>query len=255
MEFYIGRKPRSNGRGSYLGGAAVPVLVAICACGSAPADHGWGSGEGGVAANGSSGGGSSASNPNGSATPGGLNGEGGLLRGNSDGAAGSGDAMAAQSCTPFGSTRPCCGGTQTCAGSAEFPVWSPCLDATGTLAMCLPPPPAPPTCAGTEFNPSCDAGLDSGGAPDGGCGATMVCKPGKIRYCDWPGTEWTMSTCDATGNWGPCVPAIAPQGAGCVQSSFMPEICCPPLHLCCQDNPGGPWKDWGGGGCAAISCP
>jgi hypothetical protein len=83
----------------------------------------------------------------------------------------------------------------------------------------------------------------------------MVCKPGSIRYCDEPAAEWTKSTCDATGNWGPCVPTDAPAGPGCDKNSYAPEKCCPGLKLCCQDNPGGPFVDFGSGGCAAIACP
>jgi hypothetical protein len=102
----------------------------------------------------------------------------------------------------------------------------------------------------------CDGGAGTGSGGSGGvCGPGMICKPGAIRYCDVAGIEWTKSVCDATGNWGPCLATTAPAGAGCDQNSFAPEVCCPPLFLCCQDNPGGPFVDFGSGACAAITCP
>jgi hypothetical protein len=233
----------------------VPGFVTLCSCGTVP-DSGGGPGWGGTPGEGGTGmnpdaGGISSPNP-----PGGGNRDGGNTFGNLD----AGGGPPPERCGSVGTTRSCCvRGIQTCSGGAEFPTWGSCLDNTGAILTC----PADAGCVANEFGAGCDggadtgadAGLDSGEAPDAGCRPGMACKPGSVRYCDVTGTEWTKSECDPSGNWGPCVPAIAPQGAGCDQSSFMPEVCCPPLHLCCQDNPGGPWKDWSSGGCAAISCP
>jgi hypothetical protein len=87
----------------------------------------------------------------------------------------------------------------------------------------------------------------------------MECKPGSIRYCDIPqGAEWSQTICDDRGRWGTCTASTIPAAAaaaGCSQSNYAPEICCPVAKLCCQDNPNGPFKDWGTGACAAISCP
>jgi hypothetical protein len=223
-------------------------------CGSPPPSNPWGSGTGNGSGNG---GGGSASNPDGSISgpnpdgnvpPGNSN--GGLLR---DGAAGSNDGSSGRPCSPIGSTRVCPCGTQTCSGTAEFLTWGPCLDATGAPAVCPPSLPLPPPPCGTSET---DASCDAAPPPDAGCGPGMVCKPGAVRYCDEQQiSEWTKSTCDPTGNWGPCVPTIAPVGVGCSQASFSPEVCCPPLHLCCQNDPNGPWMDWSGGGCAIIKCP
>jgi hypothetical protein len=83
----------------------------------------------------------------------------------------------------------------------------------------------------------------------------MKCKPGAIRYCDESSiAEWTKSTCDESGQWGPCVETTAPKGTGCKPDSYSPEKCCPPLKLCCQDD-NGPFVDFGSGACAAIACP
>jgi hypothetical protein len=240
----------------YRGGARAPMLLPLLAalygCAATP-DHGagvtWGGAEGGATVANGDGGGSSG-NPAVGGKP-----DGGGTFGNLDGGA----APPPERCGSVGTTRTCCiKGIQTCSGGTEFPTWGSCLDGTGAVLTC----PADAGCVANEFGAGCDAGSDAApdagvdsGTPDGGCGPGMTCKPGAVRYCDVAGMEWTQSVCDMTGNWGPCVPAIAPQGAGCDQSSFMPEVCCPPLHLCCQDNPGGPWKDWSSGGCAAISCP
>ena len=87
----------------------------------------------------------------------------------------------------------------------------------------------------------------------------MECKPGAIRYCDDPAGEWTMSTCDATGTWGPCLVTTVPDGAiglgDCSPTDYSPEMCCPQLFLCCQNDPFGAFEDWGSGACAAVSCP
>lgn len=159
-------------------------------------------------------------------------------------------------CARVGVTRICCGrGVQTCAGTSEFPTWGPCLDDGGASIAC--------DCAAGEFG--CDAGIDAGTPPDAGtdsgtppaCGPGMVCKPGSIRYCDDPAAEWTQSTCDATGQWLPCVPATIPaaaNGAGCAQDDYAPEMCCAVAVICCQDNPDGPFKDFGSGACAAVDC-
>jgi hypothetical protein len=94
-------------------------------------------------------------------------------------------------------------------------------------------PPAPPA----------DAGVCVGG-----------CKAGAIRYCDESVAEWTKQTCGSDGQWGPCTPTTAPVGAGCDPNSYSPEVCCPGLKICCQDQPNGPFKDFGSGACAAIAC-
>jgi hypothetical protein len=106
----------------------------------------------------------------------------------------------------------------------------------------------------------CNGTAGTGGAGgSGSCGPGMVCKPGAVRYCDTGGFDFMASTCTSSGQWGPCV--IAPMPAGWCEppGNFSPELCCPPLFLCCQDNPGGPFKDWavpeGSGACAAVSCP
>jgi hypothetical protein len=153
-------------------------------------------------------------------------------------------------CTIPGATRPCCGtGTQTCEGK-EILAWGACS------ASCDAPPPATPP-------PSPSSKGDAGPPADGGpvntgggnvCKAGMDCKPGAIRYCDTSIAEWSKSTCDASGKWGACVAATAPSGPGCSQNSYSPEKCCPGLKLCCQDNPGGPFVDFGSGACAAVLC-
>ncbi len=237
---------------SHVGVAAarwlLSAFVALFGCGTPSAGNGFLGDDSGGASSGSSNGGTS----EGGGAPGVTPDGGGLLNGNPDGGAAL-DGSQPERCGSVGSTRSCCTtGTQTCSGN-EFPTWGPCLDSVGGAVTCAL------GCIAGENGKGCDGGVDSGadsgGAPDGGCTPGMVCKPGAIRYCDVTGTEWTRSACDATGNWGPCLATTAPNGAGCVQSSFQPEICCPPLHLCCQDNPGGPWKDWSSGGCVAISCP
>jgi hypothetical protein len=87
----------------------------------------------------------------------------------------------------------------------------------------------------------------------------MACKPGAIRYCDDPAAEWTLSTCDPSGQWGACVPTTVPAGAtgigDCSDNDYSPEMCCPVLVLCCQNDPFGAFEDWGSGACAAVSCP
>jgi hypothetical protein len=234
----------------------LPAVFALDACGTVPADTGWSDG-GGASGPSSNGGasGSSGGGDSGSASP--LRSpDGGLAIGSRDGAGTSPDGNQAAPCSPLGSTRSCfCGtGTQACTGaSTEFTtgIWGPCLDGTGaTVTSC---PVLEAGCGNmNELDASCDAPPPP---PDGGCGPGMICKPGRVRYCDVTGMEWTKSECDSTGNWGPCLPTIAPVGAGCDPASFQPELCCPPLQLCCQDNPGGPWKDWSSGACAAIGCP
>jgi hypothetical protein len=169
-----------------------------------------------------------------------------------------------ESCEPLGSTRVCCDvGVQTCEG-IEFPAWGPCLDNGGATVSCDEP------CGTAEFHPGCDAGVPPPpppppDVPDAGqppppdeCGPGMVCKPGAKRYCDIVGAEWSEAVCGATGQWGPCVatniPAAA-DGAGCAQDDYAPELCCPVAVICCQDNPNGPFLDFGSGACAAIGCP
>jgi hypothetical protein len=137
------------------------------------------------------------------------------------------------------------------------------------------------TCKDNEFA-NCDGGIDSGvdsgvdsgrpptrpdagkdggqqSMPDAGCGPGMECKPGAIRYCDDPASEWTKSTCDANGMWGPCVAATVPAGAeglgDCSPTDYSPEMCCGQLSLCCQNDPNGLFEDFGSGACAAVSCP
>ena len=152
-------------------------------------------------------------------------------------------------------------------GSDEFPVWGPCVDGAGTEIVCSgcgvdefrgcdagtpPPPPPPPQDAGGPPPPR-DAGT-----PPGECGPGMECKPGSVRYCDVFGFEWSESECDATGHWGECVATTIPaaaDGAGCAQDDYAPELCCPIAVICCQDNPSGPFVDFGSGACADISCP
>jgi hypothetical protein len=82
----------------------------------------------------------------------------------------------------------------------------------------------------------------------------MVCKPGAIRYCDVAGIEFTKATCGSDGTWGPCE-ATTPPAGWCDPTGFSPEICCPPLKLCCQNDPNGPFEDFGSGACVEISCP
>jgi hypothetical protein len=225
-------------------GASLSAFIALHGCGSPPADNHVLGDDGGGAGGNPPGSGTSSGGPGtGGATPG-ANSDGGGLGRKLDGAAS--DGMVQERCTIVGSTRSCCGGNQQCMGN-EFPVWGPCLDSKGAPAFCNA------GCGGSER--ACDAGVDSPPPPVAICSQGMACKPGAIRYCDFPGHEWTKSTCDPTGNWGPCLATIAPVGMGCSQTSFTPEICCPPLHLCCQNDPGGPWMDWSSGGCAAISCP
>jgi hypothetical protein len=119
------------------------ILFAAVSCGG---PGGSGHDDGGGAANGA-----------GAGSTGGL-GSGSTSAGN--------DGAAPEACTPIGSTRTCCGGTQACSGN-EFPVWGPCLDSMGVLAVCVidaghpacgnisegarmvcdagvPPPPSPP---------------------------------------------------------------------------------------------------------------
>lgn len=70
------------------------------------------------------------------------------------GAAGSASATGAgEPCDMQGKTRQCCvGGTQTCSGLAEFPMWGPCVDASGmTVTSCS-------KCEPGEFGGTCDAG-------------------------------------------------------------------------------------------------
>jgi hypothetical protein len=233
--------------GVAAGDSLLTVLIALCGCGSPPTGNDWSDGGGGLAAAPSSEGGGASGGNTDSGVPLGSSSDGGGFLGSSSGGGSSLDGSGAEPCSSIGSTRKCCGrGIQTCQGN-EFAAWGPCVDTNGATVACSTP------CAGNETT-SCDAGVDSP-PPDAGCGPGMVCKPGAIRYCDVTGTEWTKSTCQPTGTWGPCVATLAPKGAGCTQASFAPEVCCPPLHLCCQDNPGGPWKDWGGGGCAAVGCP
>jgi len=161
-------------------------------------------------------------------------------------------------CAIAGTTRQCCGtGVQTCTG-VEFPIWGPCVDGLGAEVVCT-------RCDTNEFGPGCDAGAapDAGTPePDAGtpteCGPGMECKPGAVRYCDMAGAEWSQSTCDATGHWPACVPATIPpaaNGQGCAQNDYAPEMCCGPAMICCQDNPDGPFLDFGSGACAAVSCP
>jgi hypothetical protein len=87
----------------------------------------------------------------------------------------------------------------------------------------------------------------------------MVCKPGSIRYCDDPAAEWTLATCNSSGQWDPCVPTSPPAGAmgmgDCSPINYSPEMCCPGLHLCCQNDPFGPFVDFGSGACADVNCP
>jgi hypothetical protein len=83
-----------------------------------------------------------------------------------------------ESCSQEGATRTCCEtGHQTCAGTAEFQQWGPCLGPDGQQVTCTsggpedcksgefsqfcdggrPPPPPPGSCADNEFS-SCDGG-------------------------------------------------------------------------------------------------
>lgn len=170
-------------------------------------------------------------------------------------------------CATAGTTRQCCGtGVQTCMG-VEFPTWGLCVDGLAQEVVCN-------SCATNEFGPGCDAGTpppepppqqDAGpppepdaGVPPAECGPGMECKPGSVRYCDVAGLEWSLSTCDSTGHWGTCVATAIPaaaNGQGCAQNDYAPEMCCGPAVICCQDNPGGPFLDFGSGACLAVSCP
>jgi hypothetical protein len=70
-------------------------------------------------------------------------------------------------CSPIGSTRTCCGGTQTCGGT-EFGIWGPCLDSTAAIATCTFDAGAIyPSCGMTsEGTPTaCDGGTDRGPSP------------------------------------------------------------------------------------------
>jgi hypothetical protein len=175
------------------------------------------------------------------------------------------DAGRREPCGTQGATRACCGsGTQTCSG-LEFSTWGPCLDRAGSPLSCN-------ACGPGEFGPGCDAGVDAGKPHDAGsdsghppppdagrCGSGMACKPGSIRYCDTPLSEWSLATCTASGQWGTCVATTVPAGAvgigDCSPTDYSPEMCCPQLHLCCQNDPTGPFVDFGSGACAEVSCP
>jgi hypothetical protein len=179
-----------------------------------------------------------------------------------------GASGAAMPCESVGATRPCCdGGTQTCQGE-EFPEWGACLDTGGAVLTCTTCLPELGNCdagtpdAGTTCVPelgNCDGGVDAGPPPPTPCGPGMECKPGSVRYCDIAGSEWSKAICEASGVWGPCLPIEVPPeviGHGdCSATDYSPEMCCPPLFWCCQDNPGGPFKDFGSGACAAVACP
>ena len=173
-----------------------------------------------------------------------------------EGFGGAPGSSASDRCGAVGDTRACCTtGTQTCKGGGEFNSWAPCVDKAGAPVTCEPVGSGGGGGGGGTNGGTKDGAKDGGGS-DGAatCGPGMTCKPGAIRYCDTPGTEWTKSVCDSAGSWGPCLQTTAPSGAGCDQNSYAPEKCCPPLGLCCQDNPGGPFVDFGTGACAAISC-
>jgi len=184
-------------------------------------------------------------------------------------------------CADPGATRPCCEtGTQTCSSGTEFSSWGPCRDGSGAVlecgdggwdpappAGCLPdefgrpvcdggastPPTPPPGCLPDEFGGyTCDGGVTA--PPPSGCVPGGVCRPGAERWCDTSLAEWSRSICDSTGHWGPCMAATAPSAVsdhGCGPDDFAPERCCPPLHMCCQDNPDGPFI----GDCTAGECP
>jgi len=124
---------------------AFPVLLValLASCGGASGDSGFGSGAGpgsGAPAT-SSGGGASGS-----------------------GSFGSGGSGASQPCSTVGSTRSCCAtGTQTCTGGSEFPVWSPCVDASGATLTCN-------VTGGGGTEDGGGPGHGGGGGEDGGTG-------------------------------------------------------------------------------------
>jgi hypothetical protein len=266
----IGNQTMSNIRASVLrasaAGACILALALQCSCSNASDGDARSTGSGGAAsqASGATGGNSAARAGSGGTTAGNATGASGSGGGNSRSDAG---ANTPESCSDVGSTRACCnGGTQTCGGNGEFAAWGPCQNSGGATVSCTT------TCKDDEFG-HCDGGMDSGvdsglpdagrdsgqDMPDAGCGAGMECKPGAIRYCDDPAAEWTMSTCDPTGTWGPCVLTTVPNGAiglgDCSPTDYSPEMCCPQLFLCCQNDPFGAFEDWGSGACAAVSCP
>lgn len=142
----------------------------------------------------------------------------------------------------------------------------PCATGGGELSTGACPDEAAPASGSTPGSTTADAAADAGSSKtadaspassdttNAGCSAGMVCKPGSIRYCDSKIAEWTKSTCDAAGNWGPCVETTAPSGPNCDPNSYSPEKCCPGLELCCQDETNGPFVDYGSGACAAVAC-
>ena len=110
---------------------------------------------------------------------------------------------------------------------------------------------------GTGSGGEAGRGFEVGGAGpggSGGCAPGMVCKPGAVRWCDSGGFDFSKSVCSASGQWGACQTSPPPPGWCEPPGNFSPELCCPPLKLCCQDNPGGPFIDFGSGACAATQC-
>jgi hypothetical protein len=149
----------------------IAILMMSPSCGSTAdwsgSDDGGSGGSGGPLIGGSSGGGTDASRGAASSGSGGSGGGGLGLGVGSDGSASSSDA-APQRCSPIGSTRACCNGTQTCTGTNEFPTWGPCLDSTGALAVCFVDSGVIDAgCGMTSEGKTivCDAGIDSGPPP------------------------------------------------------------------------------------------
>lgn len=155
-----------------------------------------------------------------------------------------GGASSSSACDTPGATRACGStGTQTCTASGEIRSWGACVGDT----VATPPPPSP-----AAPPPVADAG-DAGPASQAGACAGGVCKPGSVRYCDDDIEDWHLQQkWLAVGQWSACAMATtSPAGAGPIKNKKT----CMANKLCCQEDEGAPFVDYGTGACAALGCP
>jgi len=83
------------------------------------------------------------------------------------------------------------------------------------------------------------------------CGAPG-CRPGAVRYCDNDSEDWSLQqTCSDAGTWSECLTSSkTPAGAGPIKD----QASCIAKKLCCQEDEGAPFEDYGTGACAEQLC-
>lgn len=103
---------------------------------------------------------------------------------------------------------------------------------------------------------TCDKPAPSPPPPHPECTPGRACVPGKWVWCNLLGSHG-KATCDSSGRWGECLPALPERPVGC-PTTLHTENCCVAGGGCCsisvRSNPPGSRRLEAVGACEGIAC-